>query len=90
MAEVTGAKSSRLRYACPIGLIHGGVECGERYNRVYDVKRHLTGAHGVQLEDLHVRILLSKAIQATKGGIEIGVLGIQAGPVAEEVDDVDS
>lgn len=82
MNDITGARTAKLRYPCPIRLIYPEQECGERYNRVYDVKRHLKGGHGVELEDLQVRVLLSRALQKVVTGSEV-VNGAEAGATTE-------
>ena len=75
MSEITGARISKLRYPCPIQFVHPEAECDERYSRVYDVKRHLRAEHGVGLEDLQVRVLLSKALQGGSAGVAGTVMG---------------
>jgi hypothetical protein len=54
-ALVTGSEIASRRYGCPA---EDG--CKVRFWRVYDVRRHLKGDHGLDLEDLEVRRLLSR------------------------------
>lgn len=37
--------------------------CGERFHRVYDVRRHLKSEHDVDLQDMEVRLLLARGGQ---------------------------
>ena len=64
-AMFAGVKAPSLRYGCPAHHVPVGGEdvpkqCLERYNRVYDVRRHLKSEHGLVLEDMEVRLLLAK------------------------------
>lgn len=81
--DFLGVKTPKARYTCPAHLMlsednNAASGCLERYNRVYDVRRHLASAHEIVMEDLEVRMLLAKAIQRKKeqeGGDEGLVAG---------------
>lgn len=48
-----------MRHACPIGSIEPEAVCQGRFNRVYDIRRHLKGDHGIELDDAEIRALLA-------------------------------
>ncbi|TXT15786.1 hypothetical protein VHUM_00289 [Vanrija humicola] len=58
-AGLPGGAAHR-RWVCPYHANVGGVyeDCDARFFRVYDVRRHLSAAHDVQLDDLAVREML--------------------------------
>jgi hypothetical protein len=46
--------------ACPCASIETeGERCRQRFGRVYDVKRHVKKAHGLELSESEMRVLLA-------------------------------
>lgn len=56
---LTGQRKREMRHACPIGSIVPEAACKGRFNRVYDIRRHLKGDHEIELDDAEVRALLA-------------------------------
>lgn len=56
LAHFPGGSAHR-RWACPF-VGEGGATCGNRFHRVYDVRRHLAKSHGVDADDMRTREML--------------------------------
>ena len=50
-------------HPCPAGGIVTGTTCRQSFNRVYDLRRHLKGIHGIDLDATQVKILLASKRQ---------------------------
>ena len=66
LTGATYAEREYRRYGCPVAFMAVKMEpgldgCDERFWRVYDVRRHLKGVHGFELDDVEVRRILLDA-----------------------------